>query len=264
MGLVKMGWVGLDGTKLRANASRHQAMSYDWLVEREPVLAAEVDRLRTLIAEMFADAEATDLAEDARFGADGRQGDLPGELARRETRLAKMRAAKHDLETEAADRARAAAQTRAQTRARDRHAGGGPHPDPTPGHGEHGEQDGGSGASGELAVRAAGDPAAAAARPTPRAQRNFTDPESRIMKNADGRSCQPTTPKPSSMTPTRSSSPLTWTTAPPTIPSSPQCSTWPRPTPGSRHVRPLPTPATAHTPTWPPQPNARPNTAPRR
>ena len=117
MGLVKMGWVGLDGTKLRANASRHQAMSYDWLVEREPVLAAEVDRLRTLIAEMFADAEATDLAEDARFGADGRQGDLPGELARRETRLAKMRAAKHDLETEAADRARAAAQTRAQTRA---------------------------------------------------------------------------------------------------------------------------------------------------
>jgi len=186
MGLVKMGRVALDGTRLRANASRHKAMSYDRLVEREPVLAAEVDRLRTLIAEMFADAEATDVTEDARFGADGRQADLPGELARRETRLAKMRAAKHDLETEAADRARAAAQTRAQTRARDRHAGGGPHPDPTPGHGEHGEQDGGSGASGELAVRAAGDPAAAAARPKPRAQRNFTDPESRIMKNADG------------------------------------------------------------------------------
>ena len=180
MGLVKMGRVALDGTKLRANASRHEAMSYDRLVEREPVLAAEVDRLRTLIAEMFADAEATDVTEDARFGADGRQADLPGELARRETRLAKMRAAKHDLEAEAADRARAAA----VARARHRDAGADPRPDAHPGQDE--DHDGGDDAGVEVAVRVAGDRAAAAARPKPRAQRNFTDPESRIMKSADG------------------------------------------------------------------------------
>jgi hypothetical protein len=198
MGLVKMGRVALDGTKLRANASKHKAMSYDRLVEREPALAAEVERLRTLIAEMFGDAEATDAAEDARFGAAGRDADLPGELARREIRLAKMRAAKQALEAEAADRARAAAEARErdrQARARSRNGDDGGHADGD----ADGDADGSTGPDGpdgigggsgggvdEAAVAAAGKQAAAAATPKPRAQRNFTDPESRIMKNGDG------------------------------------------------------------------------------
>lgn len=97
-----MGRVAVDGTKLLANASRHKAMSYDRLVDREAAVAAEVDRLQELIAQMLRDAEDTDTAEDDRFGADGAESDLPGELALRQTRLAKMRATKQDLQREAA------------------------------------------------------------------------------------------------------------------------------------------------------------------
>ncbi|HMA87661.1 MAG TPA: IS1182 family transposase [Burkholderiales bacterium] len=186
LGLVRMGRVALDGTKLRANASKHKAMSYRRLVEREAAIGAEVDRLRELIDGMLADAEATDAAEDARFGADGREADLPGELARREVRLAKMRAAKQAakqaLEAEAAERARAHAEARERDRqarqarqARD---------DGEPRDGE--PRGGGAGAVDDAAVAAAGRRAAASAAPKPTAQRNFTDPDARIMKNADG------------------------------------------------------------------------------
>jgi transposase len=175
MGLVSMGRVALDGTKLRANASKHKAMSYDRLCAKEAAVAAEVAALREQIDGMLADAETADQAEDARFGPDGREADLPGELARREARLAKMREAKAALEAEAAERARAAAERRERDRqARRNHDGD--------------DDDGGSGggAVDEQAVAKAGQRAAEAARPKPKAQRNFTDPQSRIMKNGDG------------------------------------------------------------------------------
>jgi transposase len=173
MGLVSMGRVALDGTKLRANASKHKAMSYDRLCEKEAAVAAEVAALRERIEGMLADAETVDQAEDARFGPDGRQADLPGELARREARLAKMREAKAALEAEAAERARAAAEQRERDRqARRTHDGD--------------DGDSGGGAVDQQGVAEAGQRAAEAARPKPKAQRNFTDPESRIMKNSDG------------------------------------------------------------------------------
>ncbi len=119
-GLVKLGRIAIDGTKLKANASVHKAMSYARMVEQEARLAAEVQAL-------LDEAEALDAAEDARFG-DARGDELPDELRRRETRLARIREAKAALEAEARERA--------------------------------------------------GDPAAV---PEAKAQRNFTDPDSRIM-----------------------------------------------------------------------------------
>ena len=90
-----MGRVALDGTKLRASASRRKAMSYGRLGPRIEQLEAEV-------AAILADAEATDLAEDAEFGEDKRGDEVPPDLARRETRLVKLRAAKDAIEAEAA------------------------------------------------------------------------------------------------------------------------------------------------------------------
>src|SRR5487761_1679473 len=99
-GMVRLGRVALDGTKVRANASRRKAMSYGRMTEREAELQGEIEA-------MMAEAEAADVAEDERLGPDGRDDDLPAELARREKRLAKIRAAKADLEAEAAKRAAA-------------------------------------------------------------------------------------------------------------------------------------------------------------
>jgi transposase len=99
-GLAKVGTIALDGTEVKANASRHKAMSYERM-------KAEEIRLKGEIAKLLADAEATDEAEDSLHGPD-RQGDeLPEELARRQGRLAKIQAAKKLLEerarTEAAE-----------------------------------------------------------------------------------------------------------------------------------------------------------------
>lgn len=101
-GLAKVGTIALDGTKVKANASRHKAMSYDRMKSEEARLQAE-------IAKLLAEAEATDQAEDVEHGPD-RQGDeLPAELARRQNRLAKVLGAKKLLEerarTEAAEEA---------------------------------------------------------------------------------------------------------------------------------------------------------------
>jgi len=141
-GLVKLGHVCLDGTKLKANASKHQAMSYARMQQDEARLQAEVTAL-------LQQAEATDAREDAEHGPTQRGDELPAELARREQRLAKIREAKAALEQEA--REAATAQQRAQTA----RTAAGPRrgrppqpPDPTP---------------------------------APKTQRNFTDPESRIM-----------------------------------------------------------------------------------
>jgi hypothetical protein len=147
--MVRMGRVALDGSKVRANASRRKAMSYGRMNEAEAALTGEIE-------DILADAEATDSAEDERFGTEGRDDDLPGELSRRESRLAKIRQAKADLETEAAERAATKARQRAAKR----------------------------GASDAEATQAA-EAAAAEAVPEPKAQRNFTDPDSRIMKTSD-------------------------------------------------------------------------------
>src|SRR4051812_8672774 len=100
-GLVKVGTITLDGTKVKANASRHKAMSYDRMQE-------EQERLKAEIAVMLAEAQAADATEDACHGPDRHGDELPEELARRQSRLAKIRQAKAQLEERA--RAEAAAE----------------------------------------------------------------------------------------------------------------------------------------------------------
>ena len=100
-GLTKAGTVALDGTKVKANASRHKAMSYERMKEEEKRLQEEVARL-------LAEAEATDAAEDAAHGPDRGGEGLPAELARRQSRLAVIQQAKAQLEERA--RAEAAAE----------------------------------------------------------------------------------------------------------------------------------------------------------
>lgn len=153
-GLVRLGHVAIDGTKVQANASKHKAMSYDRMGESE-------QRLEREVSELLAQAAARDAAEDVQYGT-GRRGDeLPEELARRASRLRKIRAAKAELEAEA--RAAAAAQAevaRAQCAERERKAA------------ETGKRPGG---------RPPAIPDPETAVPEPKAQRNFTDPASRIM-----------------------------------------------------------------------------------
>ena len=149
-GMVSLGKVALDGTKVRANASRRKAMSYARMTEKQKILAAEV-------SDLLAEAERIDKDEDAWFGKDNSGYGLPEELARREGRLAKITQAKAALEAEAAERAAAEAAERARVAGKDENT---------------------------IAERAAA--AHDRAVPPPKAQRNFTDPESRIMKTADG------------------------------------------------------------------------------
>ena len=153
-GLVKLGHVAIDGTKIKANASKHKAMSYDRMEET-------AQRLRQEVEELLRKAAATDEAEDAQYGK-GKNGDeLPAELARRESRLKKIREAKAELEQEAKEKAEKArvdaeakiAERREQEAQTGKKAGGHDPQVPDP------EQ----------------------AKPEPKAQRNFTDPDSRIM-----------------------------------------------------------------------------------
>ncbi len=153
-GLVKLGHIAIDGTKVSANASKHKAMSYGRMSEAEAKLDAEVGRL-------LEEAEKVDQAEDAVHGKGKRGDELPAELARRESRLKKIRAAKAELEAEARAKAEAQAveaSAKLEERARK-------------------EAETGKKASGRPPV--APDPEEA--KPDPKAQRNFTDPESRIM-----------------------------------------------------------------------------------
>ena len=93
LGMVKLGNLSTDGTKMRANASRHKAMSYGYMAKEIARLEAEIERL-------LAEAERLDAEQDAALGS--RRGDeLPDELKRREERLAKIREAKARLEAEA-------------------------------------------------------------------------------------------------------------------------------------------------------------------
>lgn len=111
-GMVSLGRVALDGTKVRANASKRKAMSYARMSEKEKVLAEEVSAL-------LLEAERIDKAEDKKFGKNRRGDELPAELARRETRLEKFREAKAALEAEARARAREQAQAKARERGYD-------------------------------------------------------------------------------------------------------------------------------------------------
>ena len=149
-GMVRLGRVALDGSKRRANASRRKAMSYNRMLRSETELKNEIEAL-------LAQAEATDVKEDAAFGETGRDDELTGELARRTSRLAKIKRAKADLEEEARRRARDQAAEKARSAGKD-----------------------------EEAAARAGAKAEAEARPEDKAQRNFTDPDSRVMKTSDG------------------------------------------------------------------------------
>lgn len=153
-GLVKLGHVAIDGTKIGANASKHKAMSYGRMGEAEKKLEEEVQRL-------LAEAERTDAEENARLGKGKRGDELPAELARRESRLRKIREAKAALEAEAKARAEAqAAEANAKLEERARK-------------------------EAELGKKLGGKPPTVPspdkAEPDSKAQRNFTDPESRIM-----------------------------------------------------------------------------------
>ena len=150
--LVGLGRLALDGTKLRANASRHKAMSYARMLKAEAKLEAEIAALRANVRALLEEAEAVDAAEDALYGPDRRGDELPVELRRREQRLARIREAKQALEAEAAARERARRRELEREGKRPRR----------PPRGR--------------------DPFA----PRPGAQRNFTDPDSKIMKTADG------------------------------------------------------------------------------
>jgi len=134
-GLVTLGHVAIDGTKIRANASKHKAMSYGRMQEEEERLQAEIDVL-------LKQSAAEDAAEDARYGTERRGDELPEELAHRQSRLVKIREAKAALEAEAREAARQ-------------------------------EADAGSAETLEGVA------------PEAKAQRNFTDPESRIMLGSD-------------------------------------------------------------------------------
>ena len=152
-GLVKLGHVAVDGTKLQANASKHKAMSYGRMRGAEETLKAEVE-------ELLKRAEAVDAVEDEKQ-RQGLTDQLPKELARRESRLKKIRQARAELEAEArqkAGKAKADAEARmAQRRKQEERTG---------------KKTGG----GQPRVP---DPKQAA--PDAKAQRNFTDPDSRIM-----------------------------------------------------------------------------------
>lgn len=146
-GLVRLGHVALDGTKVQANASLHKAMSYGRMREAERRLKAEV-------AAWFAKAEAIDAAEDKAHGADRRGDELPAWVADKQARLAKIQAAKAALEAEA-------------KAARD-----------------DGDDDGPGPSSG---MQREGRPQRnAEGGPPDRAQRNFTDPDSRVQHNRGG------------------------------------------------------------------------------
>jgi len=151
-GLVRLGHVALDGTKIKANASKHKAMSYARMTKRETELAAEVAR-------WLAAAEAADAEEDRAFGKDKRGDELPDWVRDKQKRIEKIREAKAALEAEARaaaeEKARAAAEAEAK-----RAAAGRKRP-------------------GKKPAPPSGEPAA-------KAQRNFTDPESRILKARDG------------------------------------------------------------------------------
>jgi transposase len=141
-GLVKLGHVALDGTKIRANASKHKAMSYGRMEKSVAELEAEVKQL-------LAEAENADRDEDARWGKGSHGDELPEELRFKQSRLSRIKVAKEALEREA--------RQQAEDKRRD--------------------------SKNDQTPRRGRPPKAPSEKPAPKAQRNFTDPDSRIMKD---------------------------------------------------------------------------------
>jgi len=153
-GLVKLGHVAIDGTKIKASASKHKAMSYKHMTETEARLEQEIKAL-------LHQAEETDAAEDAQYGKNRRGDELPDELQRRASRLQKIREAKAALEDEAREKAeheRAEADKKLAAREEEAKR------------------------TGKKKRSRRSEPADPdKAKPADKAQRNFTDPDSRIM-----------------------------------------------------------------------------------
>jgi len=146
-GMVKLGNLAIDGTKIQANASRHKAMSYGYMKKEEQRLRAEIDVL-------MQQAQSQDATEDAVLGS--RRGDeLPEELRRREDRLAVIRAAKQRLEEQARAEAEAERQRRQEAEAERQRTG---------------------------RKRRGKEPGPISEIPDDKAQTNFTDPELKMMK----------------------------------------------------------------------------------
>jgi transposase len=150
LGMVKLGNLSTDGTKMGANASRHKAMSYGYMNK-------EIQRLEAEIEQLLKRAEELDAEQDAALGS--RRGDeLPAELKRREERLAKIREAKSRLEAEARARAEAEQRRREEEQAK---------------------------REAEGRLRRGKEPAPIDPTPDEKAQTNFTDPEAKIMKQSN-------------------------------------------------------------------------------
>jgi len=146
-GLVKLGHVALDGTKIKANAGLNKAMSYGRMKRAEAELVAEVQ-------DWLAQAAQTDQAEDGQFGGERRGDEMPDWVADKQKRLAKIRTARAALEAEARAKAQAAKP----------------------------EHDAGAGGR----FRRGRKPKLPLAEPDDKAQRNFTDPDSRVMPTRGG------------------------------------------------------------------------------
>ena len=184
-GLVKLTHVAIDGTKMKANASKHKAMSAERMEKTEVKLTAEIDA-------MFAQAEQTDAAEDTAYGAGNPEPGLNPEWARRDGRREKIRAALAALKQESgqarasdlrqqAEQLRTTAQDTTRSpknraanatlaKKRDEHAKklDGNDNDPPP-------------PAVDADLPRHRPPTSRSGSPKPNAQRNFTDPESRIM-----------------------------------------------------------------------------------
>ena len=152
VGLVELGHVSLDGTKVRANASKHKAMSYGRMEKKAEELEAEVKRL-------LEQAQAVDDDEDSRYGKSRRGDELPDELRFKQDRLKKIKEAMKSLEIEAkADAKRREILQKEQALEK------------------------------EGKKRRGKKPKEPSDKPEPKSQRNFTDPESRIMKDGASKS----------------------------------------------------------------------------
>jgi transposase len=147
MGAIKLGRIAIDGSKVKANASKHKAMTYQRMKQQRR-------QLREQVRQLLAEAERVDAAEDARYGRNRSGDELPAELQRREDRLLRIRAAKRALEQRAGEEA--AEKDAEKDKDENNHRGPGVHP---------------------------GDEKK---KPKDKDQYNFTDPESRIMKGSDG------------------------------------------------------------------------------
>jgi len=164
-GLVKLGHIALDGTKIKANASKHKAMSYGRMKAKEEYLKKEVD-------ELLKKAYKTDKEEDKALGKTAGYDELPEELAFREKRMAKIQEAKKALEQEAKAAEEARKHEKEQGRKCDEKK-------------DDNDNDDDLSGSGGIVDKPKASIKQKDGIPKDKAQRNFTDPESRIMKNSD-------------------------------------------------------------------------------